>query len=228
MARASKPRVPTVAKPGARSTVRRSRRAPAASAAPEMTKTAEWSAAAPLPEAEPAAVEPAVTEAPVTETPAVAAPVDEPVSEALPVETPIDPPAEIPAAGAVEAQVEDGAPAPQEAAAAATPLAEAAPSEPAAEPRSMVARGRKPAAAERTPPAGATSLPGITFGFWQEQLERAMTTGQAILVCRSPEEAVRLQLSYMQATLVSGFERVGLMTRWSQERVREVLPSRPR
>jgi len=65
-------------------------------------------------------------------------------------------------------------------------------------------------------------------GLVQEQLERAMATGQAILVCRSPEEAMRLQLSYMQATLVSGFERVGLMTRWSQDRMREVLPARPR
>jgi hypothetical protein len=196
-----------------------------------MTKTAEWSAAAPQPEAEPAAVEPTVTEAPVAEMPVVAAPVDEAVSEAPAVETPTDPPAGIPAAAPIEAQVEHGAPASQEAAAAATPVAEAAPSEPAAKPGNVepvVARRPKPATAERVPAAGATSLPGITFGFWQEQLERAVTTGQAILVCRSPEEAVRLQLSYMQATLVSGFERVGLVTRWSQDMVREVLPSRPR
>jgi len=133
----------------------------------------------------------------------------EPVAAEAPAAAPQETPMPAAAAEPIGAQAAGAAPAPQEAA------AEAAPPEPVPAPVSA-------------PPAGAASLPGITFGFWQEQLERTMATGRAILVCRALEEALRLQLSYMQATVVSGFERVGLMTRWSQERVREALPSRER
>jgi hypothetical protein len=140
----------------------------------------------------------------------------------------------------VVAPPEDPAP-PVEAATAppapetATPepaTSETAATEPVAEARtsSPTPDTAEPAPEPPPEPAGTDtpSLPGITLSFWQEQLERTLTAGQAILVCRSPEEAVRLQLAYMQATLASGFERAREVTRWSQAMVREVLPSRPR
>jgi hypothetical protein len=71
-------------------------------------------------------------------------------------------------------------------------------------------------------------LQGITLSFWQDQLERTMTTGQAIMVCRSPEEAIRLQLAYVRASLVSGIQRAGEVTRWAPEIARDALPSRRR
>ena len=71
-------------------------------------------------------------------------------------------------------------------------------------------------------------LHGITLRFWQEQLERTMATGQAIMLCRSPQEAVRLQVTYIQATLASGYAHAGEVSRLSQDIARDMLPLRPR
>lgn len=82
------------------------------------------------------------------------------------------------------------------------------------------------------PGPGLQALPrrlhSIGLRFWQDQLERAMATGQAIMVCRSPEAAVRLQMAYVQATLASGIEHAGQMARLSQDIARDMLPSQPR
>lgn len=71
-------------------------------------------------------------------------------------------------------------------------------------------------------------LQGIGLRFWQDQLERAMATGRAFMVCRSPDAAIRLQIVYLQATLASGIEHAGQVARLSQDFARGVLPSQPR
>ena len=54
-----------------------------------------------------------------------------------------------------------------------------------------------------------------------------MATGQAIMLCRSPQEAVRRQFAYMQATLASGCAHAGEVSRLSQDIARDMLPPRP-
>jgi hypothetical protein len=71
-------------------------------------------------------------------------------------------------------------------------------------------------------------LHGITLRFWQDQVERTVATGQAIMLCRSPQEAVRLQVAYIQATLASGYAHAGEVSRLSQDIARDMLPLRPR
>jgi hypothetical protein len=89
---------------------------------------------------------------------------------------------------------------------------------PAPEPATvLVARAEPPEAepvaagepAVPADPAPARDLHDITLRFWQDQLERIMATGQAIMLCRSPQEAVRLQVTYIQATLASGYAHAG-------------------
>ena len=226
MARASKPTVTPATQTAsrARTTVRRTRRAPAPEVKASAAVPERVDAAAPLPEADRPAVEVPVTEAviseaPIVEPPAVPVSVDEPAAAPL-VEATVEPAIEETSAAApVVAEVED--PQKEEAAPAPAPEPERVP-----EPVKATPATAKPARPWRAG-TGAAPLPGIA-SFWQEHLERTMTAGQAILVCRSPEEVVRLQLAYVQATLVSGIERVGMVSRWSQDMVREVLPSRPR
>jgi hypothetical protein len=55
-----------------------------------------------------------------------------------------------------------------------------------------------------------------------------MATGQAIMLCRSPQEALRLQVAYMHATLASGCAHAGELSRLSQDIARDMLPLRPR
>jgi hypothetical protein len=71
-------------------------------------------------------------------------------------------------------------------------------------------------------------LQGIGLRFWQDQLERAMATGRAFMMCRSPDAAIRLQIAYIQATLASGIEHAGQVARLSQDVVRDMRPSQPR
>ena len=91
-----------------------------------------------------------------------------------------------------------------------------------------------PAPEPSVPAAPAPAVPevrdlhGITLRFWQDQLERTLATGQAIMLCRSPQEAVRLQIAYVQATLASGLEHAGQAARLSQGIARDMLPLRPR
>jgi hypothetical protein len=74
----------------------------------------------------------------------------------------------------------------------------------------------------------ARHLHGATLRFWQEQLERSMAVGQAIMLCRSPQEAVRLQIAYVQASLASGLAHAGELARLSQGIARDMLPFQPR
>jgi hypothetical protein len=53
-----------------------------------------------------------------------------------------------------------------------------------------------------------------------------MATGQAIMVCRSPHEAVRLQIAYVQATLASGLEPAGQVAHLSHDIARDTWPIR--
>jgi hypothetical protein len=71
-------------------------------------------------------------------------------------------------------------------------------------------------------------LQGITVGFWQEQLERTVTTGQAIMTSPSPVAAARLQMAYVQASLTSGMQHAGQLARLSQEIARDLLRPRAR
>jgi hypothetical protein len=176
-----------------------------------------------LPETKLAAADAGVSEAEATEAAALPAPEGEPG----PAPVTEEPAAGMVAAEPISAEVEVAEPQQAEAGVMAL-LPEAAAPEPAPEPtKAPVAPRRSKAiaqpAAARAASADPTSLPGMA-SFWQEQFERTVTAGQAIMVCRSPEEAVRLQLAYVQATVVSGIERVGLVTRWSQDMVRGVLP----
>jgi hypothetical protein len=109
------------------------------------------------------------------------------------------------------------------------PPALAAPSEPA-----------RPARPAQAGPGGATisfvapalrevqRLQGISLSFWQDQLKRTMATGQAIMVCRSPQAAIGLQMAYFRATLASGFEHASQLTRLSQDITRNLSSTRPR
>jgi hypothetical protein len=74
----------------------------------------------------------------------------------------------------------------------------------------------------------ARHLHGATLRFWQDQLERSMAAGQAIMLCRSPQEAVRLQIAYVQSSLASGLAHAGELARLSQDIARDMLPFQPR
>jgi hypothetical protein len=154
------------------------------------------------------AAQPAEVEALVAKPPVAAKP---PVEEPLSLEA-----AEAPGAATGPAQLTE-------------PAKPVEPSEPA-----------MPAERARARPAGAAPdvaapalrevqhLHGIALRFWQDQLERTVATGQAIMVSRSPQEAVRLQIAYAKATLAAGFEHAGHLARLSQRIARDMLPLRPR
>ena len=55
-----------------------------------------------------------------------------------------------------------------------------------------------------------------------------MAAGQAIMLCRSPQEAVRLQIAYVQATLASGLEHAGEQARLSRDIALDMLSFQPR
>ncbi|MEM7022519.1 MAG: hypothetical protein AAF637_07970 [Pseudomonadota bacterium] len=74
----------------------------------------------------------------------------------------------------------------------------------------------------------AATLPGITMRLWQEQLARTMTAGKAIVLCRSPEDAVRLQLGYMRESVASGFDGVSEVSQWTRDAVGNALKLPPR
>jgi hypothetical protein len=215
MARVSKPAV-VADKPAARRVSRarksmRSSRHPPESGADTMetTESRVATAIAPPPEIETAALEAAALETleeAMIEPPAAAMPPVE--SDQAAAEVP-EPPEPIVAPG--------------------EPAALFAPSEPAL-----------PAAPAQAEPSGATisfavpalgeiqRLQGIGLSFWQDQLKRTMATGQAIMVCRSPQAVIGLQMAYVQATLASGFEHASQLTRLSQDLVRNLSSSRPR
>jgi len=92
----------------------------------------------------------------------------------------------------------------------------------------MVALAEPPEPADPAPAQRKVRhLHGITLRFCRDQLGRAMATGQAIMLCRSPQEAVRRQFAYMQATLASGCAHAGEVSRLSQDIARDMLPPRP-
>jgi hypothetical protein len=166
--------------------------------------------ARPAPTAVPgtARAQPTEVEAPGSE-PLLAAPVfeapgGEPPTDAAPPAASLPPEASAPEATAPDA------PAPEPASAAAEPIIE--PGVPA----------------DRAALPQVRDLHGITLRFWQDQLERTLATGQAIMLCRSPQEAVCLQIAYVQASVASGFEHAGRAARLSQDIARDMLPLRPR
>ena len=71
-------------------------------------------------------------------------------------------------------------------------------------------------------------LRGITLAFWQDHLERTMTAGQAIMTCPSPQAAMALQVSYLQASLASGIAHASNLARLSTEIARTIGPFRGR
>ena len=167
-----------------------------------------------------------------------------PAPEAVPEAAPAQPagvegpaPAPLPEVPAVEPQTEAMPPV------TSLPPEPAAPTEAPPEPPSAVAEPAKPiiepaapaASVEPAMPADPAPalrevrpLHGITLRFWQDQLERTVATGQAMVLCRSPQEAVRLQIAYVQASLASGLEHAGQAARLSQEIARHMLPFHPR
>ena len=154
--------------------------------------------------AQPTEVEAPASE-PLLEAPAFEAPGGEPPADAAPPAASLPPEASAPEASAPDAPAPD-APAPE-------PSVPADPNVPAAP---------APALPE------VRDLHGITLRFWQDQLERTLATGEAIMLCRSPQEAVRLQIAYVQASLASGLEHAGQAARLSQGIARDMLPLRPR
>jgi Phasin protein len=76
--------------------------------------------------------------------------------------------------------------------------------------------------------AGVERLSGGTVAFWQDHLERTMATGQAIMTCSSPQAAVALQMSYLQASLASGIAHAGNLARLSTAIARSIGPVRGR
>ena len=160
----------------------------------------------------------AVPEAAQAQPTEVEAPAPEPLLEAPVFEAPGgEPPAD---ATPPAASLPPEASAPEPASAAAEPIVE--PAEPTASVGPGVPADPAPALRE------VRRLHGITLRFWQDQLERTLATGQAIMLCRSPQEAVRLQIAYVQASLASGLEHAGQAARLSQDIARDMLPLRPR
>jgi hypothetical protein len=209
MARASKPE-PVAHEAAARRAARPRRTGrharPAPAAVPEAARAQPTEVEAPAPEPP--------LEVPGVEAPVLEAPGGEPPVDAVPPVASLPPVASAPEATAFDA------PAPEPASAAAEPIVEAA--EPAASVEPGVPADPAPALRE------VRHLHGITLRFWQDQLERTMATGQAIMLCRSPQEAVRLQIAYVQASLASGLEHAGQAARLSQDIARDMLPLRPR
>jgi hypothetical protein len=120
-----------------------------------------------------------------------------------------------------------------EASAVPAPPTELPAVEPSMPEPALLVESVKPAAsgigpAPRTLQALPGRLHGIGLRFWQDQLERAMATGRAFMMCRSPDAAIRLQIAYIQATLASGIEHAGQVARLSQDVVRDMRPSQPR
>jgi hypothetical protein len=76
--------------------------------------------------------------------------------------------------------------------------------------------------------AGVEHLSGETVAFWQDHLERTMAAGQAIMTCSSPQAAVALQMSYLQASLASGIAHAGNLARLSTAIARSIGPVRGR
>lgn len=113
---------------------------------------------------------------------------------------------------------------PPEIAAPEAPTATAEPAQPFGEPAAAPVEAADLAPARREIP----DLHGITLRFWQAQLERTVATGQAIMLCRSPQAAARLQIGYVQASLASGLAHAGEVARLSRSMARDMLPSRPR
>jgi hypothetical protein len=200
MARASKPEA------GAKDVARERKTTRHADPAPEAMSE-------PVEAAQPPEVEALVAKPPVAAKP----PVEEPLSLEA---------AEAPGAATGPAQLTEPAKPvidPTEPADSVEPSEPAMPAEPA--------KARPPGAApDVAAPAlrEVQHLHGITLRFWQDQLERTVATGQAIMVCRSPQEAVRLQIAYAKATLAAGFEHAGHLARLSQGIARDMLPLRPR
>jgi hypothetical protein len=71
-------------------------------------------------------------------------------------------------------------------------------------------------------------LRGMTIAFWQDHLERTMAAGQAIMTCPSPQAAMALQVSYLQASLASGIAHASRLARLSTEIARNIGPFRGR
>jgi hypothetical protein len=71
-------------------------------------------------------------------------------------------------------------------------------------------------------------LRGMTLAFWQAHLERTMAAGQAIMTCHSPQAAMALQVSYLQASLVSGITHASNLARLSTEIARNIGAFRSR
>ena len=71
-------------------------------------------------------------------------------------------------------------------------------------------------------------LRGVTLAFWRDHLERSMAAGQAVLTSPSPQAAMAVQVSYLQASLASGIAHAGNLARLSTEIVRSIGPLRGR
>lgn len=221
MARVSKPTVNADAPAAkrvlrARKSVRSTEHLPRSGAETmETTESRVATTAAVPPEVETPVVEAAAFEAAAFETALEEAGVEPPAAAMPPVESD----------QAAADLAEPAAPivAPSKPAALATPSGPARPAEPAQPgPGGATISFVAPALRE------VQRLQGISLSFWQDQLKRAMATGQAIMVCRSPQAAIGLQMAYIQATLASGFEHTGQLTRLSQDIARNLLSTRPR
>jgi hypothetical protein len=176
-------------------------------ARPRRTERHARPAPAAVPEAAAAAQQTDLEGPPLEPLPEIAA--VEPQAEAVPPVESLPPEAAAPEA-----------PAPDAPSATAEPMIE--PAEPAASAGPAAPGDPAPALRE------VRHLQGITLRFWQDQLERTVATGQAIMLCRSPQEAVRLQIAYVQASLASGLEHAGQAARLSQDIARDMLPLPPR
>ena len=131
-------------------------------------------------------------------------------------------------------EIAEPAPPPLEAVVAET-LSDVAADVPASAPVEAGALVDAGSGAEEEATAAATAvlhevdrLRGMTMAFWQDHLERTMAAGQAIMTCPSPQAAMALQVSYLQASLASGIAHASKLARLSTEIARNIGPFRGR
>jgi hypothetical protein len=108
--------------------------------------------------------------------------------------------------------------------AAGRPFEAAEPATPEIEPVDLA-----PDAVLVDPARALREVPGlhdITLRFRQDEFGRVMAAGQAIMLCRSPQEALRLQISYVQAALTAGFAHAKELTRLFGRIAPKMPPSR--
>jgi Phasin protein len=88
--------------------------------------------------------------------------------------------------------------------------------------------GEEPIAASATVLDEVERLRGVIVAFWQDHLERTMAAGQSIMACPSPQAAMAVQMSYLQASFASGIAHAGNFARLSTEIARNIRAVRGR